>query len=94
MRVYVYMYVHEDMRVRMDVYVFVYLFSLGWFNFLGPKDFIRKCREALECPYVSENIHYWIDLIFGYKQQGEEAWKANNGNHYAFLLWEVKVKLK
>jgi hypothetical protein len=49
------------------------------YTILGPKDFIRKCREALECPYVSDNIHDWIDLIFGYKQHGEEAWKANNG---------------
>lgn len=57
----------------------------------GPKDFIRKCREALECPYVSENIHYWIDLIFGYKQQGEEAWKANNVFYY--LTYEGAVDL-
>jgi hypothetical protein len=58
------------------------------FSFLGPKDFIRKCREALECPYVSDNIHDWIDLIFGYKQQGEEAWKANNGKWKHFVNLE------
>ncbi|XP_028392732.1 protein FAN-like isoform X2 [Dendronephthya gigantea] len=57
----------------------------------GPKDFIRKCREALECPYVSDNIHDWIDLIFGYKQQGEEAWKANNVFYY--LTYEGAVDL-
>ena len=33
---------------------------------------------ALECKYVSENLHSWIDLIFGYKQRGEEAEKAAN----------------
>jgi hypothetical protein len=57
-------------------------------SFLGPKDFIRKSREALECPYVSDNIHDWIDLIFGYKQQGEEAWKANNGKWKHFVNLE------
>lgn len=28
-------------------------------------DFLAKCRAALECDHVSNNIHHWIDLIFG-----------------------------
>ncbi len=35
-------------------------------------------RKALESDYVSRNLHNWIDLIFGYKQRGPEAIKANN----------------
>lgn len=42
-------------------------------------DFLEKLKSALECRYVSENLHQWIDLIFGYKQRGEEAEKADNG---------------
>lgn len=41
-------------------------------------NFVRLHREALESPFVSENLHKWIDLIFGVKQYGEEAKKAVN----------------
>ena len=50
------------------------------------KDLVRKFREALECDHVSKHIHEWIDLIFGYKQRGIEAEKADNG--------EYKTRLK
>uniref|UniRef100_A0A131Z2H8 Factor associated with neutral sphingomyelinase activation n=1 Tax=Rhipicephalus appendiculatus TaxID=34631 RepID=A0A131Z2H8_RHIAP len=57
----------------------------------GPAHFIRTCREALEAPFVSENLHAWIDLIFGYKQSGEEAVLADNVFYH--LTYEGSVDL-
>lgn len=47
-----------------------------------PKIFIAKNREALESEYVNQNLHHWIDLVFGQKQQGEAALEATNVFHH------------
>ncbi|XP_056141782.1 neurobeachin-like protein 2 isoform X2 [Lampris incognitus] len=49
---------------------------------MSREDFIRKHRKALECEHVSSHLHEWIDLIFGYKQRGEEAVEALNVFYY------------
>lgn len=47
-----------------------------------PIKFVRIMREALESDYASEHLPEWIDLVFGYKQQGPEAINATNVFHY------------
>jgi len=44
-------------------------------------DFIQKHRKALESEFISQNINHWIDLVFGYKQNGNAAIEANNVFH-------------
>ncbi|XP_064125927.1 WD repeat- and FYVE domain-containing protein 4 isoform X4 [Loxodonta africana] len=49
-----------------------------------PRKFISLHRQALESDFVSANLHQWIDLIFGYKQQGPAAVEAVNTFHPYF----------
>ncbi|KAJ5067923.1 beige/beach-related [Anaeramoeba ignava] len=56
-----------------------------------PDEYIWMNRKALESEYVSQHLNEWIDLIFGYKQQGEEAVKAYNVFHY--LTYENSIEI-
>ncbi|XP_069973806.1 WD repeat and FYVE domain-containing protein 3 isoform X2 [Penaeus vannamei] len=55
------------------------------------REFIRLHRAALECDYVSAHLHEWIDLIFGYKQQGQPAVEAVNVFHHLFYEGNVDI---
>lgn len=55
----------------------------------SPEDFVMKNLVALESEYVSANIHHWIDLVFGCKQRGAAAVKANN--LFFYLTYEGMV---
>ena len=54
--------------------------------------FIAMHREALESDYVSQNLHHWIDLIFGYKQRGDAAKEANN--IFFYLTYEDAIDIE
>lgn len=43
--------------------------------------FILIHRQALESEIVRQNLHKWIDLVFGYKQNGKAALESINVFH-------------
>lgn len=57
----------------------------------SPERFVEVMRAALESDVCSEMLPDWIDLIFGRKQQGPEAVKANNVFFYLTYYGSVDV---
>ena len=57
----------------------------------SPEKFVEVMRAALESDICSQMLPYWIDLIFGRKQQGSEAIKANNVFFYLTYYGSVDV---
>lgn len=53
--------------------------------------FLTLHRAALEAPFVSANLHHWIDLIFGNKQRGHAAVEADNV--FRHLTYEGKKEI-
>ena len=52
----------------------------------SPEKFVEVMRIALESDIVSDTLPSWIDLIFGYKQQGKHAIEAHNGKSCSHLF--------
>jgi len=48
-----------------------------------PRTFVKIHRQALESPMVRQELSHWIDLVFGFKQTGQEAVDAVNVFHPA-----------
>lgn len=53
--------------------------------------FVLIHRQALESPIATQMLNHWIDLVFGFKQKGEEAIKAINVFHPSVSLVEYKL---
>lgn len=56
-----------------------------------PQAFLSRHMQALEGPVVSTLLSQWIDLIFGFKQQGEQA--VNSYNLFYYLTYPDQVDL-
>ncbi|KAJ1347237.1 hypothetical protein KIN20_002254, partial [Parelaphostrongylus tenuis] len=52
-----------------------------WVPDSNPRLFILIHRQALESSIVTQNLHLWIDLVFGFKQSGRSAVDAINVFH-------------
>ncbi|KAI8849739.1 hypothetical protein BC829DRAFT_391068 [Chytridium lagenaria] len=66
-------------------------FDLGRKQTGAVVDDVTLPEWAVGGDYVSEHLHEWIDLIWGYKQTGEEAVKANNVFYY--LTYEGAINI-
>jgi len=47
----------------------------------NPQNFIHINRSALESSIVSSSLNQWVDLVFGYKQRGENSILSGNDFH-------------
>ena len=50
-------------------------------------------RQVLESRHVTQHLHEWIDLVFGYKQTGQAAINAINVFHPAVSVMQSELIL-
>jgi hypothetical protein len=60
----------------------------------SPRHFIEVNRQALESKFVSANLHYWIDLIFGPTSRAPLFEQANNVFHPYFYETSLTPEVK
>lgn len=58
---------------------------------ISPEQFVSRSLQAFEGPISTTLLSDWIDLIFGYKQQGDEAVK--NYNLFYYLTYPDNVDI-
>ena len=56
-----------------------YMYTMYWSTFTHS---VHPFVLLQESDYVSAHLHEWVDLIWGYKQRGEDAVKACNVFYY------------
>ena len=54
----------------------------------SPLKFIEMNRRALESEYVSQHLHKWVDLVFGFRQTGQPA--IDSFNVYPSIMYPNK----
>lgn len=67
-----------------------------WTPANNPRLFTLIHRQALEALTVTQNLHSWVDLIFGFKQTGKPALDAINVFHpavqsFLFLIYVLFI---
>ena len=72
-------------------------FNLPSWTKEDPRKFVLILRKILESEKVNKKLHLWIDLVFGYKQTGNEAIKNYNlfrSACYESTPEEIEEKIK
>ncbi|CAD8172903.1 unnamed protein product [Paramecium pentaurelia] len=62
-----------------------------WVKTQTAEEFVYRMRQALESDAVSSQLNYWIDLIFGINNNGQNA--VENVNVFHYLTYEQNLQM-